>query len=81
MHVQLHFFLGPNDILLYGYTTFIYPFTSRWMFEWFPLLGSNLCYGAMNIGARTIGTMNIHVQIFVCTCFHFSWVYNSEKNC
>ena len=51
---MLHFFLLSNNVLLYGYTTFIYPFVSWWTFGFFALL-------AITNNAAT----NIHVEVFV----------------
>lgn len=45
VHVQLHFFLGVKWCFIVWIYHICYPFIGRWMFEWFPLFGSNLwCY-------------------------------------
>ena len=52
-------------------THFVAPFTSWWMFGWFPLV----------LTIMNDVSVSSHKQVFVWTCFHLSWVDSSKWNC
>ena len=52
-------------------THFVGPFTSWWMFGWFPLV----------LTIMNDVSLSSHKQVFVWTCFHLSWVDSSKWNC